>query len=300
MDLQQFGEVKKPEAHLENLEMRAQKPEDAAKETLRLADRMLTDEKSRLEALKMALDAQAPERAQIQILEDEVDAAWEDLSTEVKAAVAEKPIQAPVSEEELDWAFADESVPEKASAESIQTTDALSAKEVAPEEELDWEIPEEKKILEKDPARISELLGTDDADIEHLGFSIEALSSEHKKILFQKLSDDIGSQFAQRFIDSPEYRTQLLQFSQALSESLPNGAVLLKERSVKNLAVLLETVGPEAPAIARAMDLSSYLPGLDRHERDTVFSVTQSSFDEEGKIDHSKVIFEQQIGRAHV
>lgn len=111
MNLQQFGEAKKPEAHLENLEMRAQKPEDAAKETLRLADRMLTDEKSRLEALKMSLDAQAPERAQIQILEDEVDAAWEDLSTEVKAAVAEKPTQASVTEEELDWAFADEPTP---------------------------------------------------------------------------------------------------------------------------------------------------------------------------------------------
>lgn len=260
MNLHSFApDAKKPDTHLETLEARELTPEQAAKETLRQADRLLTDQKSQLEALKMSLDARSADRARIQELEDDLDAEWAELVTEVRAATQSEvaPVQAPT------------------------------------EDELDWDIPEEIKILETNPDRISQLLSEPNADIAHLGASIDSLPLEKKTLLLTSLSEKIGSKFSQRFIDSAEYRSQLSQLAQSLSEKLPNGAMLLKERSVKNLIVLFETVGPEAPAIARAMDLSTYLPGLERHETDSVFSIPISSFDEEGNLERSRVVFEQ-------
>lgn len=298
MNLQQFGEAKKPEAHLENLEMRSQKPEDAAKETLRLADRMLTDEKSRLEALKMSLDAQAPERAQIKILEEEVDAAWEDLSTEVKAAVAEKPAQAAVTEEELDWAFADEPVPEKASVESVQTTDAPSAKAV--EEELDWEMPEQQEIdpfivedtlHEKLPgifdgsASIEEIrsflshekakdvlqsytselfridLGEARIDFSKLQRAIAVFSQnpEHRQLAKQELQDFIGPKYAERILSDPVYLASLEKLQGNLTKPIAEGGPeLVSHSDIPKLILAHDLFGEDFASIAQGMDLRSH------------------------------------------
>ncbi|MCC7357541.1 hypothetical protein IT408_03480 [Candidatus Uhrbacteria bacterium] len=281
MNLQQFGETKKPEAHLENLEMRTQKPEDAAKETLRLADRMLTDEKSRLEVLKRSLDEKAPERAQIKILEDEVDAAWEDLSDEVKAAVAEKPAQVAVTEEELDWSLPEE----KMSPNHTESVSHFSVEGKTEEEIIDIlntsleqafkgdpmsseklslllrhpssaELAE-KFIIDECQSRIFSSLDAHTFDLASFQrvLDIASHSTEAMAICRGAITESIGPKMTERIMREPGYMQSLQGLQESLSKPLrEDGPDMCSRRDFKNLIAIKETVGDYAIELAHAID----------------------------------------------
>lgn len=295
MNLQSFApDAKKPDTHLEALEARSLTPERAAKETLRQADRLLTDQKSQLEALKMTLGAQAPERAQIQQLEDEIDAAWEDLSTEVNAAVADKPDQAIATEEELDWEM----------PEAPSSTEAAQVKEASPtkttKEELDSNIPLQQEIdplilknilfeklpeifrgtssieeirsfLSHEKARdalqsyTSEVFYTDlvqaKIDFSKLRRAISVFSQnpEHLQLARQELQDFIGPKYAEQILSDPAYLTSLEKLQNILSQPISEGGPKLASHSdIPKLILAHDLFGEDFGSIARGIDLHSY------------------------------------------
>lgn len=288
MDLQSsFGAEKRPDAHLETLEAKTLTPEQAGKETLRQADRMLTDQRSQLEALKMTLDAQSPAAAEIAALEDDLDAAWDELHTEIQAATTEKPVQAPIAEEELDWDIPEE--PKTAEKAPLLSLEGKTEDEIIDlvNSSMDEAFTGNAEALSKlrelaSHSNSSEITGRFLMDecqsrlyqtFEASTFSAEEMSrvmrigdvsAESRSMMQEAFSQQVGSKMAERILKEPAYLQQLASLEGSLSRPLREGGPeLSSKRSFKNLVALKETVGDFSAEFAQAIDLKQYSPELD-------------------------------------
>lgn len=326
MDLQSsFGAEKRPDAHLETLEAKTLTPEQAAKETLRMADRLATDARSQLEALKMTLDVQSPAAADIASLEDDLDAAWDELTAEIQTAKAEMPGEQlpPPPEAELDWDIPEEqhsapAVAEKANRPSLEgkTEDELiDLINVGMDQAFtgNAEALSQLRELSAHP-NSSELAGKFLADecqsrlyqtFEAPTFSAEdmsrvmhvaEISAESRNMMQEAFSQQVGPKMTERILKDPSYLGQLSSMERSLSQPLREGGPeLCSKRSFRNLVALKETVGDFSSQFAQALDLKQYTPELDAElqyqaSRDLI-DIEQVGIDEESGELTTKIAF---------
>ncbi len=276
MQAQHFAPESNRNNTLEKIESRVLSPQETAKEMMRDADRQITSVKSGIETARaeVAQDGDAAMKAELKQMEDELDDAWGELQAEVAEATIPAPLESGIVE---------------------------SKKQK--EEELDWEIPEELEVATAEiqpftSAEAVEAITSQEKPFEAISGNIEAMNQEQRAELAAALTEEVGPQFAQRFVESAEYRKQLTELSSALSKNLPKGPVLLKDRNLKNIMTIQEVLGSKAHELAEAMDLASYIDDLKRHDSESALRVEFVSFDEQGKMNGAKISFEQHYDSA--
>jgi hypothetical protein len=279
-------------------------PRERATEMLREGDRHVSGAKGLIESARTFMKKIGMGReAELKQLEDETDAAWDELASTVEPIAKGKNIEAPTddidagwetaekpTEEELDWGMPVE-IPKEASFEAMNEDEIMDAVNEAIASTFSGDATakrhllsmlEHPKTMEVAERFLQDELGTKTNALLKTNLNTAAFRSVHElaskrpglqEAFKGQIAEQVGRIVAEKFMQDPSYLERIATLDASLSQELaPGGPQLMKERSLKNLAAVYETVGEHAVAFSNALDLKSLSPQL---EYDTTRSVIE-------------------------
>lgn len=286
---------------LEQIESRQLSPAETAQEMKRAATQEISDVKANIDQLRASMQ-QHPELAtELNGLQAEVDAAWDELNADIESVTA-PPVSGVFEKanpsEELDWDIPDTSNETTSELTEDQVMDAANAAierafggDQAALNELHGLLQQEKTreiaerfVLDELGTRSRQMAQADPFD--GVGFraalELAAVRSEFVETLRQNLAEEVGSVVAEKMTNDPTYAERITGLERSLAGDLaPNGPKLMEQRSLKNLAALLESVGEHALTFANALDLRTLSSSLDYTHGGSVIEVDYANVDEE-------------------
>lgn len=309
MQLQNFSPEPKRDAMLERIEARAATPRETARDMMREGDRLVTDAKSGIEGIRMELkgSGDAAVEEQLKALESDLDAAWDDLATDIKEATRPVPPESGVfarpgapTEEELDWEIP-ETEPGKENFDAMNEDQIIDAVNESIAGAFSGDAASKARLMKllehPKSGEFAERFLRDDIESK-LGDAMDApsfdarafatvleLSAAKPDILDAvkgSIAERVGPAIAEKIMKDPAYAERLAELNDALSKELvPGGPILMKERTLKNLAAVHETVGGQAVAFANAIDLKSLSAQLEYAKTESIIEIDKADVDEE-------------------
>ncbi len=233
----------------EMLEARQETPEQIAREMLRQGDAMVTEAKSGIEDARKALQDAGDEaaREKLKLLEDELDAAWDNLeiaTSHPETEEAETEIRDPWIDmlESLDKTFESGRYDPKMSR-LMQTREG----EQAFRQTLDEKISDKLKAEHLDFATLDRLK------------TLAQVDGKMREIIKSEFDTIVGPKYSERLLSDQDLRDDLESMLDKLS--LPIGKdekPLCRELGLDQLVLAYEMFGQDAPEAAKHMDLAQY------------------------------------------
>jgi hypothetical protein len=246
-------------------------PRERATEMLREGDRHVSGAKGLIESARTFMKKIGMGReAELKQLEDETDAAWDELASTVEPIAKGKNIEAPTDDIDAGWETAEKPT----------------------EEELDWGMPTSEHPAEDETTALasieeafySSLFATrvDVAAFELLLRSVEN-HPKHQEHLRGELERAIGKTYAKRFIEDASYREELSEVASQLDGKLgEDGPRICDAAQINKLVFAHELFGRNIRAIVDAMNLSNHTPELilNTKEMSAVIYIDEPTFDD--------------------
>lgn len=247
-------------------------PRERATEMLREGDRQISGAKGLIESARALMKKIGLEReAEIKQLEDETDAAWDELASAVQPVATGKRLDVPTDDIDAGWETAQKPT----------------------EEELDWEMPTSEHPAEDETAALasieeafySSLFATrvDFAAFELLLRSVENHPTQQEH-LQGELERAIGKTYAKRFIEDASYREELSEVASQLDSQLgEDGPRICDAAQINKLVFAHELFGKNIRAVVDAMNLGNHSPELvlDTTKMSAVIYIDEPTFDSE-------------------